>query len=374
MIQTYIADYLFDGNQILKQVPLTVEEGRVVSLDFVPNVSVTRLEGMIVPGYIDVQVNGGGGMLFNDNPSAEIINHIFMAHAVFGTTGFLPTLITDDMDKMQQAADAISTARQKNAAAILGVHFEGPHLSVRKKGVHRADYIRHISDREMEIYTRKDIGICHITIAPENVAPEVIENLTAQGVIISLGHSDASFEITQRALKAGARGFTHLFNAMSALEGRAPGMVGAALLCDESWCGIIVDGYHLHDMTAKIAIKAKGKDKMMLVTDAMSPVGTSDEEFELMGQKVTHKAGKLTVASGRLAGSALDMASAVRNVVKNLGLPPEDAFQMASSVPANFLKLEDELGQLKSGKKANFILLNEALEVQASFVEGQKIY
>jgi len=370
MKHTYIADRLFTGQEIISDIPLTIEDDRILSFETVEGVAQSRLPGLLVPGYIDIQVNGGGGILFNQNPAVKTLDQIFTAHAAFGTTGFLPTLITDNLEVMKKAADAVSSARARNMPGILGIHFEGPHISMARKGVHEAGYIRELSEDELCIYARDDIGICHLTVAPEMLSPDSIRLLTDMGVIVSLGHSDATFEETAAALDAGARGFTHLYNAMSQLQGRAPGMVGAALLSRDSWCGIIMDGYHLHDQSARLAISTKARGKIMLVTDAMSPVGTSEAEFDLLGEKVMRHGNKLTIADGRLAGSVLDMAMAVRNSKERLGLSLKDSLRMASLYPAEYLGIDHETGTLDVGKRADFILLDDNLNVRSSWVCG----
>ena len=370
---TYIADTLFDGQTLHRQCPLTVEDGRVVALG-TGGAREIRLSGMLAPGFIDIQVNGGGGVLFNAEPSVESIARIGAAHARFGTTGFLPTLITDDAAIMGRAADAVAAALAALVLGVLGVHFEGPHLSVAKKGVHDPRFIRPLDDAEWAVLLRQDLGIRVVTLAPETVAPADIQRLVQAGVRVCLGHSNADYETVMAALDAGATGFTHLFNAMSPLESRAPGMVGAALLDERSWCGLIVDGFHMHAASARLALRAKARGKLLLVTDAMSPVGTDATEFELFGVPVMRTGERLHTANGTLAGSTLDMAGAVRNSVRELGVELEEALRMASRYPADFLGRSANLGRLTEGASADMVLLDDSQQVRATWIGGDTVY
>jgi len=254
----------------------------------------------------------------------------------------------------------------------LGIHFEGPHLSTTKKGVHPENFIRQLSTSEKELFTRKDLGKVIVTIAPETVTPELISELVASGVIVCLGHSNAGYEQTLKALKAGATGFTHLFNAMSAFTSREPGMVGAALLDKNSYCGLILDGIHVHPASAKLAIKTK--EKIILVTDAMAPVGVDQTSFEFFGQKVTRNNNTLTDSEGRLAGSMLDMKTAVNNCIDMLGLSREQAIKMASQNPATFLGIDNQYGTLSIGKKASMLLIDNNGNIKASWIDGKQIF
>ena len=374
MSKVYIADRLFDGQQMHKNVPVTVDGDVFEGLHTSAGATEVRLKGTIVPGYIDVQVNGGGGALLNGDPTIDAIHRIFAAHSKFGTTGMMPTLITGDYEGMERAADAIAAAIRHGSKGIIGVHFEGPHLSPAKRGTHTASYIRPISDDEMAIYARDDLGVKMVTVAPDMVAPEQIKELVNYGVIVSLGHSGADYDTARAALDAGATGFTHVFNAMSPFEGRKPNMVGAALLDPDSWCGIIIDNLHVHPVSARLAIQAKAKGKMMLVTDAMPPVGSDETEFVLLGEKVTRQGDALRAGEGQLAGSILDMEGAVRNTVESVGLELEEALRMASLYPAEFLGISDRVGTIEAGKQADFLLLDDNLKVQSSWVGGSRLF
>ncbi|MDH1471383.1 N-acetylglucosamine-6-phosphate deacetylase [Shewanella sp. GD03713] len=372
---TLIAEQLFDGEAFHRDVPVTIEDGLIASLDTASGAKEIRYPGTLVPGFIDVQVNGGGGALFNSSPTVACIETIGKAHARFGTTGFLPTLITDDVQVMAKAADAVASAVAQKSAGVLGVHFEGPHLSVPKKGVHPQGFIREITEAELAIFCRQDLGIRVVTLAPENVSPEVIRLLVESGVKVCLGHSNADYDTVVAALAAGATGFTHLYNAMSPLGSREPGVVGAAIESETAWCGLIVDGHHVHPAAARVALRAKPRGKVMLVTDAMPPVGMDDEtSFELFGTQVLRVGDRLNAVTGELAGCVLDMATAVENSVKMLGLPLGEALRMASLYPAEFLGIDESVGRLAVGQRADLVLLDNQHKVLANYIAGNAVY
>ena len=327
--------------------------------------------GTLIPGYVDVQVNGGGGILFNQAPTYNSLNTMASAHLQFGTTSMMPTLITDTCEVMMQAADAVSEAIAAGHPNIEGIHFEGPFLSTPKKGIHKAGYIRSPGDKELAILCRKDIGKVIVTVAPENVSTSLIKELVAEGVKVSVGHTNATFEQTYAALDAGATGFTHLYNAMSAFTSRAPGVVGAALLNNNACCGLIVDHQHVHPKSAELAIKTKTADKIMLVTDAMAHVGSDIARLDFFDTEICREGNKLTTPDGTLAGSCLDMHSALLNVCRDLQVSLSDASKMASTTPARFLGIEQTLGSIAEGKKANVLLINERYELEKVWLNGQ---
>ena len=330
------------------------------------------LQGAILlPGYIDCQVNGGGGVLFNNSPDVESLAAIGRAHRRFGTTGFLPTLISDDALVMETAIAAIRSAIAQNVPGVLGIHLEGPYIAPARKGTHDAGKFRVPDASEMEMVTALDNGITMITLAPERVGTSVVRALVQRGAILCAGHTAASYEETREGLEAGIRGFTHLYNAMSPLTGREPGAVGAALEDRESWCGVIVDGHHVHPASLRVALAAKPRGKIFLVTDAMPPVGADDPSYELYGEIITARDGVVRNAAGALAGSALDMATAVRNTVQLLGVPLEEASRMASTYPAQFLGLGDRLGRIAPGYQADFVALDDQLQVLETWIVGE---
>ncbi|MBV2130130.1 N-acetylglucosamine-6-phosphate deacetylase [Rheinheimera sp. SM2107] len=362
---------LFDGNHWHSNVELSWQQGRISAIR--PATGAVKA-GILVPGFIDLQVNGGGGVLFNTAPTLSTLRQMMLAHARFGTSAMLPTVITDSVAIMQQAADVVAQAIAAKQPGIIGLHFEGPHLSVPKKGVHPAEHIRPLSAAELALYQRNDIGLKLITVAPENVSPDQIKQLVAAGVQVWLGHSNADAATVQAALAAGARGFTHLYNAMSPLTSREPGMVGVALTDTDSWCGIILDGLHIHPIAARLALAAKSKGKVLLVTDAMSPVGTDETEFAFFSGKVVRDGNKLTNEAGALAGSVLDMVSAVRYAIETLAVEPGEALRMASLYPAEALGCADSRGQLADGYLADMVLLDPQYQVQQNWLAGQAVF
>ena len=373
MNQRFHFQSLFDGEEWLNNVVVEVDSGRISAIQAnCPSDDVLPVK--VVPGFVDTQVNGGGGALFNFEPNLEGLQTMMRAHAQFGTVAMLPTLITDDAAVIATAADAIATAIANHEPGILGVHFEGPHLSIPKKGTHEESLIRPISDDEWRVYERSDLGIKMVTLAPECVELNDIERLVANNVIVCLGHTNASYEQAVAAIRAGATGFTHLFNAMSPFNSREPGAVGAALLADNAWCGIIVDRHHVSAEALRVALRSKPKGKLVLVTDAMSLIGTDDSEFEFFGRKVIRQGDRLNSTTGELAGSHLDMLSAVHNTVADLDVSFEEAIAMASAYPATFIEAE-RLGQLKVGSDASWVQLSEDYKtVISTVINGRIIY
>ncbi|WP_105168615.1 N-acetylglucosamine-6-phosphate deacetylase [Pseudoalteromonas sp. T1lg23B] len=369
----YRANKLFDGFDFKENVCFTVKSGKISFDVDAHNDAIVTLSGLVVPGFIDVQVNGGGGAFFNAQRSTECLEKMVLAHGQFGSTALMPTLITDKIEVMKEAADATAQAVENKQKGIVGIHFEGPHLSHPKKGTHSEQFIRPISEEEFAIYARQDLGIKMVTLAPETVPLEDIRRLVALGVKVSIGHSNADFDTTMAALRVGADGFTHLFNAMSAFTSREPGVVGAALWDDNSWCGLIVDGHHVHSTSAKLAIRTKQRGKIMLVTDAMPPVGTDDTEFDFFdGRKVIRTGTRLNSTTGELAGSVLDMSSAVRNTVNELDVSLGESLRMASLYPAQYLGLKSK-GHLLEGADADFVVLDEQLFTQSTYITGHQL-
>ena len=325
---------------------------------------------MLLPGFIDVQVNGGGGVLFNDEPSAATIRTIGEAHRRFGTTGFLPTLISDDLGTIGRAIAAVQSSLDEGIPGVLGIHIEGPFLNWARRGVHNPKHLRLLDSSVVSLLCRLRAGKTVLTLAPEMTTPDMIAELTTGGVLVSAGHSNATFAETTESIARGLRGFTHLFNAMAPLAPRAPGIIGAALYDDATWCGIIVDGHHVDPVMLKLALRCKRHDRFMLVTDGMPPVGSAKPTFVLQGRTIRVVDGACRDENGTLAGTALDMASAVRNAVSSLGLGIVAAARMASEYPAEFLGLGDELGRIAPGYRANLVLVDDDVQVQRTWIEG----
>jgi N-acetylglucosamine-6-phosphate deacetylase len=368
---------LFDGTHMFEGRAVVIEDGRIQAVpleqDLGAGIERRPIEGLLAPGFIDVQVNGGGGILFNDVRSVDAIRTIASAHRTCGTTGLLPTFITDTRETMAEAVDAMRDALAARVPGVLGIHLEGPFINPERKGVHNPAFMRPMEDEDIAIMTSLQEGRTIVTLAPERNSMESIARLATAGVLICAGHTAGDYDIVTKALRYGLRGFTHLFNAMPPLAGREPGPVGAALDNHDTWCGIIVDGHHVSDASLRIAIAAKGTEHMMLVSDAMSVTGTNIESFDLHGRTIYRKDGKLTTADGTLAGSDLDMASAVRNSIERLDLALPDVLRMASLVPATFLKLDHELGRIAPSYRADLVLLDEHLHVQNTWIGGEAL-
>lgn len=368
------AKRLFDGQNYIDDQVITIVDGVIRAIDQNTQDVDYKASGLVVPGFIDLQVNGGGGALFNDSPSVDKLKTIMAAHAKFGTTAMMPTLITDKVEVMTQAADVMAQAIAEKIPGIIGIHFEGPHLSLAKKGTHCAELIRPISEHEWQILSRKDIGQVMVTLAPETVSIEDITRMVDLGIKVCIGHSNADFSTAQNAVNAGASGFTHLFNAMSPLQGREAGVVGCALLNDNTQSGLIVDSHHVDYASCRLAIKTKPAGGIFLVTDAMPPVGTQMTEFPLYDRTVFVEKGKLTSTTGELAGSSLDMITAVKNTHLELSIPLDESLRMASMYPAQYLYKNSEIirGELKVGMQADFVILSDELCVQETWINGNK--
>lgn len=330
--------------------------------------------GLLLPGFIDVQVNGGGGVLLNDAPGVESIATIAAAHRRFGTTGLLPTIISDDLDTVAATIAATDTAIEAGVPGILGRHIEGPFLNVAKRGIHAADHIRALDPAAIELLASAKHGVTLVTLAPECVAPGDIAALTSAGVIVAAGHSQADYETVARAVAEGLTGVTHLFNAMPPLVNRTPGLVGAALDMEALFAGLIVDGHHLHASTVRLAHRVKGAGRIMLVTDAMPLTGSDAAEFLIQGRTIRREGDRLVDDGGTLAGSVLDMALAVRTMVAQTGSSLPEVMAMAASTPAKFLGLHGQTGAIAPGLRADLILTDDAISrIRCSWIGGQSL-
>jgi N-acetylglucosamine-6-phosphate deacetylase len=364
------------GDSIADGMAVIVDRDRIAAVvpagDAAPATDRVDLEGrLLLPGFIDTQVNGGGGVLFNDDPSVDAIARIGQAHRRFGTTGFLPTLISDDLRVVRAAIEAVDAAIASGVPGVLGIHIEGPFLNVRRKGIHDAAKIRTLDGEGFETLTALTRGRTLVTLAPERTTPAMIRRLADAGSIVAAGHTNGSYRSIRAALDHGLRGFTHLFNAMSPLTSREPGAVGAALEDPDSWCGLIVDGRHVDPVVMRLALRCKPADRLMLVTDAMPSVGMADKNFVLQGQAISVRDGVCVNADGTLAGSDLDMATALRNSMAMMGVSLVQASNMASRNPAAFLGLDAERGRIAPGFKADLALLDDDLRVVRTWIDGR---
>ena len=325
----------------------------------------------LLPGFVDAQNNGGDGVLFNDDPSVAALTAIAAAHRRFGTTGFLPTLISDDLDVIRRGVMAVEAAIDQGVPGILGIHIEGPFLNEDRKGIHDSAKLRTLDEEGFAAVTGLRRGRTLVTLAPERTTPAMLRRLAGAGVVVAAGHTDGTYREIREALDNGLTGFTHLFNAMSPLTSREPGAVGAALEDVNSWCGLIVDGRHVDPVTMRLALRCRPHNRFMLVTDAMPSVGMSKKRFMLQGQEVRVIDGVCMNADGTLAGADLDMASALRNAVSMLEISLETASRMASKYPAEFLRVGAEIGSIAPGFRADLVLVDDQLKVVQCWIGGQ---
>ncbi|MCQ1573898.1 N-acetylglucosamine-6-phosphate deacetylase [Neorhizobium galegae] len=373
---------IFDGTLWHEDAALVFAGGKIEAIQSTSKLpdSIERIDaggGLIVPGFIDLQVNGGGGVLLNEEPTVAGLRQICAAHAKFGTTALLPTLITDTYEITSRTVEAGKQAKAEDVPGFLGLHLEGPHLSVARKGAHDPKLIRPMDEKDIELMLscKGVFDAMMITIAPENVTVEQAARLAQAGFMVSLGHTDTTYETAKAYAEAGVRTVTHLFNAMSPLGHRQPGVVGAALDIGSLHVGIIADGIHVHPAAMGVALRAKnGPGKIFIVTDAMSTIGTDMKSFTLNGREILRQDGRLTLADGTLAGADIDMISSVRFAHEALDLPVEEALRMASTYPAEAAYLADRKGALKPGFDADFVILTNELSMKSTWIGGAKVH
>jgi N-acetylglucosamine-6-phosphate deacetylase len=372
--QVFFGARLFDGLTMRDDHALVVEDGAVAAITPLSErprggVAVDLGGGVLSPGLVDWQVNGGDGVMFNLTPTPEAVAAIAAAHRRHGVTAILPTVITDAPEVLSAALAAAREATRREVGAF-GVHVEGPFIDARRKGVHLAEFIRPLRERDVgELFAAKE-GVMVVTLAPSAATNERIARLAAAGIVVSLGHAEASAEEARAAFAAGARAVTHLFNAMSQLGSRAPGLVGAALAEPAIVCGLIADGHHVHDAALRAAINAKGAGGIALVSDAMAPAAGGPSVFTLQGRRIRREGARLSDEGGALAGGAITLLDALRYIVRTLGLPLADALRMATSTPARLLGLERRIGALTPGARADLIHLDHDLALRGVWLDG----
>ena len=354
---------------------VSIEDARIAAVETDANADgstacLTLDGGYLIPGLFDLQVNGGGGVLFNDAPTVATLRTMAEAHRTFGTCAMLPTLISDDIDKARAAIAAVEEAIGEGVPGIVGIHLEGPMLNPAKRGIHDARHFRTFDQETLELFASLRNGATLVTLAPEEVERSHIRELAQRGVRVALGHSLAEYDEARRAESDGVTGYTHLFNAMTGVETRKPGAVVAALE-GEAWCGLIVDGHHVDPAVLRLAVRAKADGRFCLVTDAMPGVGTELDHFELGGRRIAIRDGVCVAEDGTLAGSALTMIDAVRGAIDWLGLDLAGAIRLAATEPAQFMDLDRDLGTLRVGGKANLLHLDAELNVRRSWIDGE---
>lgn len=373
---------IFDGADWHDDAALIVSDGLVEAIaerdDTPSDAEIVDLGGgILAPGFIDLQVNGGGGVMLNDHPDLASIETICRAHVPFGTTALLPTLITDTPEITAAAIAAGEEATQRKLPGFLGLHLEGPHLSLARKGAHDPKLIRpmNTADEAALIATRSKLPVLQTTVAPESVTAAQVEALAKAGIVVSLGHSDTDYATATAYAKAGASMATHLFNAMSQIGNREPGLAGAAIDSSTMFAGLIADGIHVHPATIEIALKAKqGPARIFLVTDAMATIGTDMTEFTLNGRTVYRKDGSLRLADGTLAGADLDMISAVRFMHQVVGIDLAEALRMASLYAAEAVGQSHRLGRFAKGTAADIVALSDDLAMKGTWISGERVF
>jgi N-acetylglucosamine-6-phosphate deacetylase len=368
---------IFDGERVRDDCALIVEGAAIQALTSVGDRprggEQTDLGGGVLsPGFIDWQINGGGGVLFNANPSVDGIAAIAAAHRRAGVTAFLPTVVTDAPRVLTQALAAAREAR-KRVPGALGIHVEGPFIDVRRKGVHPPEFIRAMKEEDADALIAGRAGVMVVTLAPASVPLDFVRRLAKAGIIVSLGHSDASAEEAQAVFDAGASAATHLYNAMSQLSSRAPGVVGATLTDPRIICGLIADGEHAHALAYRVALAAKGPRGVALVSDAMPPAAGGPDVFELQGRRMTRICNKLVAEDGTLAGAAITMRDAIDYLFNVLKVPLADALTMATLTPARLLRVDDRIGQLKPGHRADLVHLTDDLQVTEVWTGARRL-
>jgi N-acetylglucosamine-6-phosphate deacetylase len=375
MIYAIKAQTIFDGDRLLENHAVIIQDQSILQVmpghEVPPTLEMQDIgEGILAPGFIDIQVNGGGGVMLNNAPTRESVDIITTSHRSTGTTSMMPTLISDSRANQQAAIDAVREARASGNAGVLGIHIEGPFFDLEKRGTHKASMIRLPQAEDIDcLSSLGDLKVI-VTLAPEHAQPGQIRQLAEAGVHVCAGHTNATYAQIKNAVAEGLRGFTHVFNAMSPLAGREPGTVGAALDSDNTWASIIADGHHVHPANIRIAHKLKPAGRLLLVTDAMSTVGSAGSSFELYGERIQAQDGRLINAEGVLAGSAIGMIDAVRIATSAVGLPLEESLRMAALYPATFLKIERELGRIAKGYRADLVHFDKSFKVHNTWLAG----
>ncbi|MCB2110563.1 N-acetylglucosamine-6-phosphate deacetylase [Albidovulum sp.] len=378
--QLFTGAEVFDGRR-LGPGSVLVEDGRIAAIlpagARAPGAEPVPLDGgILAPGFVDLQLNGGDGIMFNDDPSVATLERMARAHAGLGALMILPTLITDTPEQTRVAIEAVVSAVAAGVPGIAGLHLEGPHLSLARKGAHDPALIRPMRPDDLAalVSAARRLPRLMVTLAPESASPQDIAALTAAGAIVSLGHTDASLAAASAAADAGARVVTHLFNAMSPLGNREPGLVGAGLSRGTLDCGLIADGFHVHPATMALALAAKvGPGEIFLVSDAMAPAGSAISAFRLNGREILCRDGRLTLADGTLAGADLDLARALRVMTREVGIALDRALAMATRIPARVIGLAGQAGSLAPGRAADMIHLSASVHLKAVWRNGRAV-
>ena len=377
MKQAITGSKLFNGIDFIEHKALLIDDQHIAGIvneDAIPtDFQVKKLEGGILsPGFIDLQVNGGGGKLFNNSPDKESLNTIISAHQYFGTTSIMPTVISDSLNILQKCTDTISNEIDNNHS-LLGIHIEGPFFNVKYRGVHQKQYINTINASYLNLFETLDKFPVMLTLAPECISIKQLKHLKSLGFKILAGHTDANYDQLEEAVKYGLDGFTHLFNAMGQISAREPGVVGSAFDFDETSASIIVDLHHVHPSLINLSFKQKPKGKLFFVSDSMATINHGEPSFELYDEVVSESNGRIINSEGKLAGSSITQIDAIKNAYQKCSIPIESAISMATLYPAEYLGVSDYIGQLKKGYRADLAHFDSNFHVQNVWLAGKQI-
>ena len=377
MKQAITGSKLFNGIDFIEHKALLIDDQHIAGIvneDAIPtDFQVKKLEGGILsPGFIDLQVNGGGGKLFNNSPDKESLNTIISAHQYFGTTSIMPTVISDSLNILQKCTDTISNEINNNHS-LLGIHIEGPFFNVKYRGVHQNQYINTINASYLNLFETLDKFPVMLTLAPECISIKQLKHLKSLGFKILAGHTDANYDQLEEAVKYGLDGFTHLFNAMGQISAREPGVVGSAFDFDETSASIIVDLHHVHPSLINLSFKQKPKGKLFFVSDSMATINHGEPSFELYDEVVSESNGRIINSEGKLAGSSITQIDAIKNAYQKCSIPLESAISMATLYPAEYLGVSDYIGQLKKGYRADLAHFDSNFHVQNVWLAGKQI-
>ena len=377
MKQAITGSKLFNGIDFIEHKALLIDDQHIAGIvneDAIPTeFQVKKLEGGILsPGFIDLQVNGGGGKLFNNSPDKESLNTIISAHQYFGTTSIMPTVISDSLNILQKCTDTISNEIDNNHS-LLGIHIEGPFFNVKYRGVHQKQYINTINASYLNLFETLDKFPVMLTLAPECISIKQLKHLNSLGFKILAGHTDANYDQLEEAVKYGLDGFTHLFNAMGQISAREPGVVGSAFDFDETSASIIVDLHHVHPSLINLSFKQKPKGKLFFVSDSMATINHGEPSFELYDEVVSESNGRIINSEGKLAGSSITQIDAIKNAYQKCSIPLESAISMATLYPAEYLGVSDYIGQLKKGYRADLAHFDSNFHVQNVWLAGKQI-
>ena len=376
MKQAITGSKLFNGIDFIEHKALLIDDQHIAGIvneDAIPtDFQVKKIDGGILsPGFIDLQVNGGGGKLFNNSPDKESLNTIISAHQYFGTTSIMPTVISDSLNILQKCTDTISNEIDNNHS-LLGIHIEGPFFNVKYRGVHQKQYINTINASYLNLFETLDKFPVMLTLAPECISIKQLKHLKSLGFKILAGHTDANYDQLEEAVKYGLDGFTHLFNAMGQISAREPGVVGSAFDFDETSASIIVDLHHVHPSLINLSFKQKPKGKLFFVSDSMATINHGEPSFELYDEVVSESNGRIINSEGKLAGSSITQIDAIKNAYQKCSIPLESAISMATLYPAEYLGVSDYIGQLKKGYRADLAHFDSNFHVQNVWLAGKQ--